>query len=88
MDVDVRMDLFLVKRVILGSSDLIGDAGSKLPQTVEIRLPEANCGVAGLELTMLLGNKNEELVIAVNSTHELIVHNPGDEHKLGLDKFR
>jgi hypothetical protein len=81
MDVDVRMDLFLVKRVILGGSDCIGDAGTKLPQTVEIRLPEANCGVAGLELTMLLGNKNQELVIAVNSTHEHIVHSPGDEHK-------
>lgn len=81
MDVDVRMDLFLVKRVILGSSDCIGNAGSELPQTVEIRLTEANCGVAGLELMMLLSNKNQEFVIAVNSTHEHMLHSPGDEHK-------
>ena len=81
MDVDVGMDLFFVKRVVLGGTDLVGDTWPKLPQTVEIRLSEANSRVAGLELSMLLTNENQELVIAVNSTHDDIVHRMDAGHK-------
>jgi len=81
MNVDVRMDLFFVKGVILGGPDLVGNAGTKLPQTVEIRLSQANSRVAGLELSMLLCNKNKELVIAVNSAHDDIVHRTDAGHK-------
>lgn len=74
MDVDGRMDLIFVERVKLCSADSVCNAGAKLPQTVEIHLPEADCRVLELQCGVLLAYKRTEIVIAVNSAHDDIVH--------------
>lgn len=75
------MDLISVERVEFRSPDGIGDAGTEFVQAVEIDLPIANCGVAGPELFELLADKNEEIVVGVNSTHDGRLHPTGGKHK-------
>lgn len=75
------MDLFSVERVKLGCPDGVGDAGAEFVQAVEIDLPITNCGVAGLEPFELFADKDEEIVVGVNSTHDGRLHPTGGKHK-------
>ena len=63
-----------MERVHFRGTNLRGNTWPEFPQTVEKGLPITNRGVLLRELFMLLRNKNKELVIVVNSTHETRLH--------------
>jgi hypothetical protein len=70
MNVNGRMNLLFVKRVILGSANLVGDVGSKLPQTVEIHLSKENRWVKNFQVVIFLAYKDTEFVITIDCAHE------------------